>query len=94
MSEYSIGPPWADPDQEERNMKATLEYTLPEERTEFEQAAKAWRISLAIWEYDNWLRSIVKYNETMTDEQIDIYDLCRERLHDIIIENNCTEVFE
>lgn len=41
--------------------KATLEFNLPEEIQEFETAANGWKFKVALWQYDQHLRGLVKY---------------------------------
>ena len=42
-------------------MKATLEFNLPEEQSEFERATKGGEAFLALWDIDMELRNMVKH---------------------------------
>lgn len=44
-------------------MKATLEFTLPEEREEYEQATSAHKYLAVLLGLAEWLRSELKYQE-------------------------------
>ena len=44
-------------------MKATLEFSLPEEREEFEMTNKAVDYYSQLHEIDNYLRSLLKYGD-------------------------------
>ena len=77
----------------ERCMKAILEFALPEETHEHEFAVKGWKFALALNEYDQWLRSVLKYDE-LSELDYDIYEICRDKLRTIIDDNNIAEVFE
>jgi hypothetical protein len=68
-------------------MKATLEFNLPDDQTEFNFANSGSRYYCALWEMDQWLRSKIKYGENLTDEQYGVYELCREELRDIMSNN-------
>jgi hypothetical protein len=71
-------------------MKAILEFDLPSEREEYEDATDGWKYSIVLWEMDQWLRSKIKYDDTLTDEQYDIYEGVRKRLWEIAEENEVT----
>ena len=44
-------------------MKATLEFSLPEEREEFEMTNKAGDYYSQLFEIDNYLRSLLKHGD-------------------------------
>ena len=66
-------------------MKATLEFNLPKEQTEFNFATKGadwWHVC---WQMDVWLRSNIKHApDEQSDEVFEAYVLCREELRKII----------
>lgn len=68
-------------------MKAVLEFKLPEENYEYNMANNASKYHSTLLEYDQWLRSKIKYDE-LTDEQYEIYQKCRETLNEIASDNN------
>ena len=49
-------------------MKAILKFNLPEENQEFELATKASKMYCTLWEFDQWLRSEIKYGGKELDE--------------------------
>ncbi len=49
--------------------KVTLEFSLPEEREEFDFADKGWQAHNIVEEMDNYLRSKIKYNDLSDVEQ-------------------------
>lgn len=62
--------------------KAILEFNLPEENEEFELAKNGARLSYAIDDFDNWLRSELKYNDKLTEAEYNVYELVRSNLHE------------
>lgn len=68
-------------------MKALLEFDLPEDNWEFQAAINGGKYKNAIWDYDQWLRSEMKYGEL--DKKIyEAYDTCRKKLRNILEEDN------
>lgn len=68
-------------------MKAILEFDLPEDNMEFKAAINGSNYKSAIWEYDQWLRSEMKYGEL--DKKIyEAYDTCRKELKKILEQDN------
>lgn len=63
--------------------KAILEFSLPDEREEFEIAQKAIQYSIILEDYSNWLRSLDKHtnkvNIKIEDARAKLYELCNER---------------
>lgn len=54
--------------------KGILEFNLPEEQEEFEQAQNGWKFKVALQEIDNeLLRSLVKYNAPKGIETLELY---------------------
>jgi hypothetical protein len=69
-------------------MKAILEFNLPDDQMEFEDAANGQKWSLAMWELDSWLRSQTKHPpEGMSDDTWKALDDTREKLYEILNEN-------
>jgi hypothetical protein len=68
-------------------MKAKLIFDLPEESHEWENAIQGSKMRSTLWEYDQWLRSKIKY-EDLNDEQYQVYQGCRDQLRTLLIENN------
>ena len=68
-------------------MKAKLIFDLPEESHEWENALQGSKMRSTLWEFDQWLRSKIKY-EDLNDEQYQVYQGCRDHLRTLLIENN------
>jgi hypothetical protein len=63
-------------------MEATIKFTLPDEQVEFECAASGWKLAGILFDLDNRLRNLRKYEgqETITIE--DMRTLIRETMQD------------
>jgi hypothetical protein len=68
-------------------MKAKLIFDLPEESHEWDNAIQGSKMRSTLWEFDQWLRSKIKY-EDLNDEQYQVYQGCRDHLRTLLIENN------
>lgn len=68
-------------------MKATLEFDLPEEQDSFDKAANAWKMWLAINEFDNRLRNWIKYEHNFNNAEEALYET-RKLLHEMLADNN------
>jgi len=69
-------------------MKAILEFNLPDEQSDFDNAVDGYKWSLVAWELDQHLRSKLKYNDKLTEEQYDTYQEIRDKLWDILGDKN------
>lgn len=70
-------------------MKAILEFTLPEEQEQFEDASNGWKWSHSMWQLDQYLRAKVKYaSDDAHEESIKAFEEAREELYRILNENN------
>lgn len=68
-------------------MKATLEFYLPEENDDFQAAINGENYKSAIWDFDQLLRSEMKYKE-LSDETYKALKWCREELRKILEQDN------
>ena len=70
-------------------MKATLEFNLPEDQSDFDLAVNGAKAQSALWEMDQWLRSQYKYmsDEEYSEDRYETYEKCREKLREIVYEN-------
>lgn len=68
-------------------MKAILKFDLPEENHEFLNATQGAKMRSVLWEFDQWLRSKVKY-EDLNDDQYQVYQGCRDQLRTLLYEEN------
>lgn len=64
-------------------MKAILEFNLPEERDEFETAHKASSYRYVLAEFDNHLRKILKYDDSVSDEVRKVLQELRDTLNEL-----------
>jgi hypothetical protein len=68
-------------------MKAILEFYLPEENNDFQAAINGENYKSAIWDFDQLLRSELKYKE-LSDETYKALKWCREELRKILEQDN------
>lgn len=68
-------------------MKAILEFDLPEDNQEFQASVNGTKYQGAIWDFDQWLRSEMKYGE-LPNEKYKAYDECRKKLREILQDDN------
>lgn len=71
-------------------MKVTLEFSLPEEREEYEMYANAAKYYAVIWEYLSTLRSHIKYG---SEEEKGSFEEAREMFWNIISEQDLGKEF-
>lgn len=69
-------------------MKAILEFQLPEDSIEFDMTCKAGKYYSTLWDLDQWLRGIIKYDDTLPDEHEAIYQKVRDKLHEELAAND------
>jgi hypothetical protein len=68
-------------------MKATLEFTLPEEQVEFDCAVDGVKWMSAMWELDQYLRNQLKYEaEQLSKDKLNAIKEFRIKLHEILNE--------
>ena len=68
-------------------MKAVLEFDLPEDQNDFQAAINGNNYKSAIYNFDQLLRSEMKYKE-LSNETYNAYEWCREELRKILEEDN------
>ena len=69
-------------------MKAILEFNLPEDQPEFNTAIKGGDWKHVCWQMDQYLRGRVKYDEGLTEEQLEAYEDMRGEFWRMMKENN------
>ena len=69
-------------------MKAILEFNLPEDQYEFNTAIKGGDWKHVCWQMDQYLRKRVKYDEGLTEEQLEAYEDMRGEFWRMMNENN------
>ena len=68
-------------------MKAILEYYLPEENEDFQAAINGHKYKAAHWEFDQLLRSEMKYKE-LSEDTYRAFEFCRKELRKILEQDN------
>jgi hypothetical protein len=68
-------------------MKAVLEFDLPEDNKDFEAAINGHKYKSAHWDFDQLLRSEIKYKD-LSEDTYKAYKFCREELRKILAEDN------
>ncbi|MCL4386240.1 MAG: hypothetical protein M1326_08010 [Cyanobacteria bacterium] len=67
--------------------KVTISFNLPEECDDFKLATNGHNFYGALFEFDNYLRKQLKYNEDkLSDEQYELIEKIRNKLAEIIYE--------
>ena len=69
-------------------MKAILEFNLPEDKQDFNLATKASDWWYVCWRMDQYLRKRVKYEESITEDQREVYEDMRGELWRMMNESN------
>ena len=66
--------------------KAILEFDLneSEDRDEHTRMMKSLDILMVMWDYDQYLRTQIKYNEKLTQEQHDVFQEARDKFYEIM----------
>lgn len=66
-------------------MKAILEFDLPDDQSDFESAINGYKWESAMWEMNQYLRSVTKYASDETSaEVIEALDKARDELFKIL----------
>ena len=61
-------------------MKATLEFNLPDDQEDFQDAVNGLKWRVMVWNFDQHLRSQLKYNDNLSEEQYKVYEEIRDFL--------------
>ena len=69
-------------------MKATLEFNLPEEESNFRQAIDGHKWKYVVWQLDEHLRRELKYNEALPKEAYVALQDTRDTLHRLVNQDN------
>lgn len=69
-----------------KQMKATIEYNLPDDQFEFDNAVKSNKMWHALTEIKDELRTIWKY-EDLKENQYEMVERIREKFFEILTEN-------
>lgn len=68
-------------------MKATLEFNLPEDKHEWDNAVKADAMYAALWDLSQEFRRMCKYQTFETNEEYAIVEAIRDKFYEILNEN-------
>lgn len=68
-------------------MKKILEFTSPEDDEMFKLCEDGPRLKWALDEFDNWLRSELKYNDARTEVERKVLQECRDKLREFLNED-------
>jgi len=71
-------------------MKAILEFNLPEDQTDYQMANDASKMFHTLWEMKQWLRGQLKFpdNMNLSDDGYKVLEECRDKLNELLIDNN------
>lgn len=76
--------------------KVILEFNLPEEQVEFDLANAASKLSSTLYEFDQWLRSELKYGPSIEYtnklKEEDALDIARSKLYEIMNEHEVASI--
>ncbi len=82
-------------------MKVTLTFDTdePQQYREMLEATRASKLSIALWDIDQMLRNLIKYENVMhdgylTDEEDRVAEFIRDKVHEIIKDNDVEFIFE
>lgn len=66
-------------------MKVQLVFELPQEQEEYDYAINGINYSSVLWDFDQYLRSKIKYeSEKLSEETLSVYEDLRDKLHEIM----------
>lgn len=71
-------------------MKVTIEFKNENAAEDAKVALDGWQYRAAIWELDQHLRSEIKYNEKLSGEVMKSYEGLRDKIREILSDNNLT----
>ncbi len=69
--------------------RIVLEFDGIEEADDARTALDGIKWKVSMWDMDRWLRSQIKYApEGQSDDAYEAFEKCREKLHEILADNN------
>ncbi len=68
-------------------MEAILKFNLPDDQDDFRFAVEGTKWYLVVHTFDQYLRSQMKHNDNLTDEEYGLLEKVREELYSTINEN-------
>ena len=71
------------------NMKAILEFNLPDDQQDFDLATRGMKFWSVLWELDQSLRSKTKYApDSLPQDKYDAYQEIRDELRELMLNND------
>jgi len=64
-------------------MKATLEFNLPEEQSDFYDATNGWKYKAVLQDFDRYLKSMIG-SSLPTEDQIELVDQIRQKMWEMV----------
>ena len=61
----------------------TMRFKLPEEREEHKMAMQAGDYYSALWDFSMYLRNQIKYNNELTDKELETFEKIREQFYEL-----------
>ena len=71
-------------------MKVIIEFSDEDAASDAQVALDGWKWKSAMWELDQHLRSEIKYNEQLPSEVAEAFEKLRDKIREIISDNNLT----
>lgn len=68
-------------------MKAILEFNMDDDKNDFELAINGRKWYVLAWEFDQYLRTRMKYEESISDDEYKAVEAAREKLRDLMFES-------
>jgi hypothetical protein len=76
-------------DNKTKEMKAIIEFELPQDQEEYEMANNASKMYMALWDIRQLFRSTLKYNPAgLNDEQLEQWEAMRGNFFEILDNND------
>ncbi len=69
-------------------MKAILEFNMEDDKHDFELAVNASKWYILAWEFDQYLRTRMKYEENISEDEYKAVEAAREKLRDLMYESS------
>lgn len=68
-------------------MKAILEFNMDDDKHDFELAINGAKWYVLAWEFDQYLRTRMKYEDSISDDEYKAVEAAREKLRDLMYES-------
>ena len=71
-------------------MEVIIKFSDEDAASDAQVALDGWKWKSSIWELDQYLRAEIKYDENLSSEVIKAYEELRDKIREIISDNNLT----